>query len=407
MATEILQNKASFLSKLLWGVIGIILGGLGIYFILSPENNTPQKQPQGGDAIAINTVTTVPVPCVGDKTGSITVDATSTTGGTLQFDWGSGWVNSNTLSNLGIGVYSYKIKSSNGALFNGNVTVTSVSDFSNVTIVINKFPSSGSSNDGELNAIPNGSSSTYTYVWNTSPVQTTQTVSNLKAGVYAVDVTDSKGCKITRSLNLIVRPSPQQVPLSSCNSNDPFIYWKRVRPSYYWSSHPVMELENIVNASDEIKIGHPSSPPSCTNWETVTFKGTGSGASIFYTLQQNFYPGPLLSTSLPLQNKDVPNPGISSEIPNNPPVGVVFRELLSLKLNLINCDIYLLPHPSFQFGDLIYNSYSGSKYDGMKVSAIFEKINDMMGGCPNLPYPPTDEFNTLSSINQLRYLSCN
>ena len=34
----------------------------------------------------------------------------------------------------------------------------------------------------------------YTYSWNTSPIQTTQTISGLNPGIYSIKVTDAIGC---------------------------------------------------------------------------------------------------------------------------------------------------------------------------------------------------------------------
>uniref|UniRef100_UPI0019D1A22F choice-of-anchor L domain-containing protein n=1 Tax=Flavobacterium ustbae TaxID=2488790 RepID=UPI0019D1A22F len=51
-----------------------------------------------------------------------------------------------------------------------------------------------------------GGTSPYTYSWNTVPVQTGASVSNLAAGTYTVTVTDSKGCSNTKQIT-ITEPS--------------------------------------------------------------------------------------------------------------------------------------------------------------------------------------------------------
>ncbi|MFZ2899353.1 MAG: T9SS type A sorting domain-containing protein [Saprospiraceae bacterium] len=48
---------------------------------------------------------------------------------------------------------------------------------------------------------------TYTYSWNTQPVQTSETATNLSAGSYIVSVTDATGCTQTASVN-ITEPNP-------------------------------------------------------------------------------------------------------------------------------------------------------------------------------------------------------
>ncbi len=58
-------------------------------------------------------------------------------------------------------------------------------------------------NDGEASVFVQGGCLPYTYVWNTVPVQTSATATNLSAGVYAVTVTDANGQVITLSVTLI------------------------------------------------------------------------------------------------------------------------------------------------------------------------------------------------------------
>ncbi|MGB6267928.1 MAG: Ig-like domain-containing protein, partial [Olleya sp.] len=60
---------------------------------------------------------------------------------------------------------------------------------------------------GELTATATGgtvgSPSDYTYSWDTNPVQTTATISNLAAGTYTVTATDANGCTATDSTTII------------------------------------------------------------------------------------------------------------------------------------------------------------------------------------------------------------
>ncbi|MGQ0828040.1 MAG: DUF7948 domain-containing protein, partial [Bacteroidota bacterium] len=61
--------------------------------------------------------------------------------------------------------------------------------------------------DGTATASASGGSAAYTYLWNTSPVQTTNTATGLCAGVYIVTVTDANNCTGTAAI-AITEPSP-------------------------------------------------------------------------------------------------------------------------------------------------------------------------------------------------------
>jgi len=69
--------------------------------------------------------------------------------------------------------------------------------------------------NGTATANPTGISP-YQYSWNTSPVQTTQTATNLPAGTYTVTVTDASGCVSTATVTLT---NPPQIILGPINHN--------------------------------------------------------------------------------------------------------------------------------------------------------------------------------------------
>lgn len=72
------------------------------------------------------------------------------------------------------------------------------------TVAIDSITSSDEScvgcGDGTATVSPMGGLPPYTYSWNTSPVQTTQTATGLSTGFYTVVVTDSAGCSTTDSV---------------------------------------------------------------------------------------------------------------------------------------------------------------------------------------------------------------
>ncbi len=70
--------------------------------------------------------------------------------------------------------------------------------------------------DGTANVTPSGGF-TYSYSWNTSPVQTTASVSNLSAGTYTVTITeDASGCATTATVTISEPP-----PLNATGNTAP------------------------------------------------------------------------------------------------------------------------------------------------------------------------------------------
>ncbi|MFH7000298.1 choice-of-anchor L domain-containing protein, partial [Flavobacterium sp. FlaQc-57] len=55
---------------------------------------------------------------------------------------------------------------------------------------------------GSATVTASGGTTPYTYSWNTSPIQTSATASNLAAGTYTVTVTDGKGCTGTKQITI-------------------------------------------------------------------------------------------------------------------------------------------------------------------------------------------------------------
>jgi gliding motility-associated-like protein len=62
--------------------------------------------------------------------------------------------------------------------------------------------------DGSATVTVSGGTEPYTYSWNTVPTQTTQTASNLSAGVYMVTVIDADSCSDTLSFVITRNPDP-------------------------------------------------------------------------------------------------------------------------------------------------------------------------------------------------------
>jgi gliding motility-associated-like protein len=107
------------------------------------------------------------------------------------------------------------------ALISGNYTI-SVTDANNCTVIQNIYinepltltipivatdVSCNGGSDAIATAFPSGGTSPYSFSWNTSPVQTTQSATGLSANVYTVTVIDSINCPSVSSSVTINEPA--------------------------------------------------------------------------------------------------------------------------------------------------------------------------------------------------------
>lgn len=150
--------------------------------------------------------------------GSITI---APSGGTAPYSvsWNTG-SSALSLINLCAGIYSVQITDATGCT--NNITIP-LNSQNGPTVSITATPvSCNSSCDGTANAIVTGISP-FSFSWNTSPAQTTQSISSLCAGNYVVQVTDNNGC-VTNAATTITEPDTIGFSLAAatdplCNGN--------------------------------------------------------------------------------------------------------------------------------------------------------------------------------------------
>lgn len=99
--------------------------------------------------------------------------------------------------------YVLTVTNSNGCTKNDSITI-SVSDLS-ITTTKQNISCNGAAN-GSITVNPVNGNTPYAYSWNTSPIQTTQTISGLNPGTYSVKVTDAIGCFKTKT-DTITQPT--------------------------------------------------------------------------------------------------------------------------------------------------------------------------------------------------------
>ncbi len=156
-------------------------------------NNIPGPQP----VITVNKN----LLCFGESNG---VAVVTSSGGTapLAYSW-STTATGATADKLSAGTYSVTVTDANGCM---SITSVVLSQSSQIKLTTTSASPSCAFSNGSAVVFSNGGTPSYTYSWSTGA--TTNTVSNLAAGIYSVTVTDNNSCFSTTSIILQTANSP-------------------------------------------------------------------------------------------------------------------------------------------------------------------------------------------------------
>ena len=143
------------------------------------------------------TLTGADVKCFGQNTGNIDLQIT---GGFNPYNYS--WSNGTTtqdLHNVGIGTYIVVINDGKGCQQTDTITINQPPA---LEIDRSFTPETCEQANGTATVAVSGGVPPYTYSWNTTPPQTTTTISNLVANLYGIVATDANGCRIGTSINV-------------------------------------------------------------------------------------------------------------------------------------------------------------------------------------------------------------
>ncbi|MCB0379780.1 MAG: PKD domain-containing protein [Flavobacteriales bacterium] len=209
------------------------------------------------------TINTLPVPtvaadsvnCNGGSTGSVTVTGVTNSPGGFNYSWNTTPVqNTQTATGLAIGSYTVTVTDQN-TLCTGQASITL-----NQPVVLSASethvnPLCAQGSNGTATATPSGGTAPFSYSWNTTPVQTTQTATGLAQGSYTCTVTDYNGCTTTTTATLT---DPAGMVLSSsmtqanCGLSDGSATVNVTSGgsgnfSYSWNTTPVQNTQTASN----------------------------------------------------------------------------------------------------------------------------------------------------------------
>lgn len=137
------------------------------------------------------------VSCAGGHNGSATVSPAGT--GPFEYMWMPGEFTSQSLSHLFPGNYNVMVTNAAGCHTTQYFTITEPPA---LISSISGYDASCSGQPGAVAVDVSGGTGTYTYLWNTVPPASTDSVGNLAAGTYSVLVRDNNNCTLRDTVTI-------------------------------------------------------------------------------------------------------------------------------------------------------------------------------------------------------------
>ncbi|MGQ0827993.1 MAG: FG-GAP-like repeat-containing protein [Bacteroidota bacterium] len=222
--------------------------------------------------------TPVPVSCFGGNNGSASVSVSGGTSG-YNYTWSPGGGTGTNANNLTASTYTITVTDANSCIASATTTVTEppvltsgISSSTNVTC--------NGGNNGSATITSTGGTSTHSYSWTTSPVQTTATANGLTVGTYTCTVSDAANCSVSTSVT-ITEPPPV---IASINGANPICEGQSITltatggATYLWST---TEITSTVTVTPNI---------TTTYTVTVTNAGCTATATTQVTVQARLTP---------------------------------------------------------------------------------------------------------------------
>ncbi len=188
---------------------------VGTYTLLAVDQNSCSASSQiiitQPSPLLVTTISTGSVTCYGGNDGYASVMVSGGTGA-YSYTWSPSGGNSANANNLIAGVYTVTVSDVNGCISNAFVSIIEPLPFTTTLTTFN--PNCNGICDGVANISYSGGTGTTTFLWQPG-LQTTNSVNNLCAGVYTVNITSNGSCFFSHTFTLVDPPSL----LASSNSS--------------------------------------------------------------------------------------------------------------------------------------------------------------------------------------------
>jgi gliding motility-associated-like protein len=231
-------------------------------------------------------LTTKDIKCKGDKAGAI---FSSVSGGktTYSYLWSVGSFTTSDINNQWPGVYSVTVTDANNCSVVASATITEPALVLSASASVNNVSCKGG-NDASIDLLTDGGTPGYTYLWNYG--QTTEDISGLSDGYYAVTIYDANGCMYTSSFiitepNTLLNTVVTKVDATCGQTNgsaDVTAVGGTSPYTYLWSTGETST--NATNLAGGVHTVTVTDLNGCTNINTVTITQPND-ISIAYTSQ--------------------------------------------------------------------------------------------------------------------------
>ena len=146
---------------------------------------------QAANSLAIANVDITNVSCNGASDGEIKLTVNGGTGGIYNYLWSAGGQNTANATSLSAGIYTVEVTDAANCTVYDTIIVTEPNAMTMTSIIPVDITCYGQ-NDGIISTVVSGGTPGYTYLWSNN--QISDTITNLEADTYYVEVIDSNGC---------------------------------------------------------------------------------------------------------------------------------------------------------------------------------------------------------------------
>lgn len=184
--------------------------------------------------------------------------------------------------------------------FPGNIFVTkthTVIVLSVNTSIINSLKCYGDSL-GSVIANVTGGSGTYTFNWNTNPIQTTSTATNLKNGIYTVTVSEKNACTTSSTITL-TQPDSLKVTTTTVNElckqqngiAEVVVSGGTIPYTYLWNTSPLQITAKATNLKAGNYMVQITDANACTTQNNIIVKDSMNNLILNLGNDTSFCPG--------------------------------------------------------------------------------------------------------------------